>query len=309
MDTLTTDLLNALPPLDSDTQEAKATPVSLGTLSVTTGKLAAWERGLPYDGAASFDYLFKRLVTEKAPLFLLGESPGRSLSISLAVMRGSLKHIWATRLKPEGVFWTRGDLLEHIEQSRKDGKSNADLLARNGLSYAATDTDFDNFRGHSLDEMDFLPNLFLKADACHLRTFFDDHQLLHLPHKHIFFQCPWIGWKDTGSLMRETVQSAAEIQGPGDLLIFGLRDTKPNDHPKYPEWLRKNYESAYEVPKLQKLAVDLGYKSLTEDKDLIRRCLHFGYRHYSESSIDIHHYLVRDDELIIYSFIKKSPPK
>ncbi|KAJ6494032.1 hypothetical protein C8R47DRAFT_1118110 [Mycena vitilis] len=317
MDTLTIDLLDALPTLDSDTQEtkAKATPVPIGILSVTTEKTATWEKGLPVDGAASFDYLFNRLVTEKEPLFLLGESPGRSLSISLAVMRGSLKNIWATSRYQEGDFWTSATFHEHIRESEERGKINSRIRAQDGLSHEKTSKDFDKFLEHcthSLNKMDLLPNFSLNADACQLQTFIDDSRIPHLPHKHIFFQCPWDGWNDTGSLMRKTVQSAAEIQGPGDLLLFGLIDTRPESYPNCGDFRRNmysHYKSAYEVPRLHSVAISLGYKSLKEDKDLIRRCLHFGYRHYSETRVDIHYKMVLNDELIVHPFIKLSPPK
>ncbi|KAJ7653130.1 hypothetical protein DFH06DRAFT_1204801 [Mycena polygramma] len=316
MESLAIDILAALKSLESDTWGVKAKPASslVGTLSIASDKTSAWWEGLPTEGAASFDYLFKRLVKDKEPLFLLGESPQRGLSISLAVMRGSLKHIWATRLKPERVFWTRGDFFEHIQQSRERGKINAGMLAQNGFFYEGTSADFDSFIEHcreALDEMDLLPNFSLKADARQLRIFFDDPQLLPLAHKHIFFQCPWDRLA-TASLMRDTVRSAAEVQGPGDLLLFGLIDSRVESYPNCGDHRRQRYqayESKYEVPKLQIVAVNLGYKPLTEDKDLIRRCLHFGYRHYSETPITIHEKLVRNDELIIYLFIKLSPPK
>lgn len=83
---------------------------------------------LPTDGP-SFAYLFQKLVTEKEPLVFLGESPTRALSIAFAVMRGTLKNIWATRLHADRHFWTPADFLQHIEQSRLRGDQNAGFLA------------------------------------------------------------------------------------------------------------------------------------------------------------------------------------
>ncbi|KAJ6494030.1 hypothetical protein C8R47DRAFT_395961 [Mycena vitilis] len=308
METLTSDILAALMLLGSDTRGVKAKAASSRTLSITNDKTVAWCEGLPTEGAKSFDYLFKRLVKDKEPLFLLGESPQRGLSISLAIMRGSLKHIWATRLRSEGVFWTPNDFFQHIKQSRERGKINAD-----GFFHEGTSADFDSFIEHcreALEEMDLLPNFSLQADARHLRIFFDDPRFFPLAHKHLFFQCPWDRLA-TASLIRDTVRSAAEVQGPGDLLLFGLIDSRLASYPNCGDCRRQRYEayeSKYEVPKLQIVAVKLGYKPLTEDKDLIRRCLHFGYRHYSETPTQIHEKLVRNDELIIYVFMKLSPP-
>lgn len=158
-----------------------------------------------------------------------------------------------------------------------------------------------------MDEMDCLANFSLAADARQLPIFFDKFELGHLGHKHVFFQCPWDGWSgQTRRLLQDTTISAAKIQRPGDLLLFGLRDTrKPplGQEDPYKD-LYKKYEDEYDVPALHKIATSHGYKSLQEDKDLIKHCLRFGYRHFSETGIDLHCIMLKHKEFIVYAFVK-----
>lgn len=170
---------------------------------------------------------------------------------------------------------------------------------------------YDNFINNCKDataEMDCLSNFSLRADARHLPIFIDESGLRHLVHKHIFFQCPWDGFVRTGRLLEDTASSAAEVQGPGDLLLFGLIDTRLEAYSNLDLSrldLYARYRNAYNVPALKSCAVRHGYKCLAEDKELIKRCLRFGYRHLSDPSwTDLHHRMLRNKELVVYVFIK-----
>ncbi|KAJ7148796.1 hypothetical protein C8R43DRAFT_1107972 [Mycena crocata] len=265
----------------------------------------------PTHGTQSFDYLFQRLVTEKEPLVFLGESPTRALSVSFAVMRGSLKNIWATRYNVEGdTFWSRSNFPGYIEQSRARGKANARLLWEYWRLTNDTDTKYDKFIERcksSSTEMDRLPNFALSADARHLLGFFNRYNLHHLPQKHIFFQCPWNGVV-TGYLLQDTLRSAAHIQKPGDLLLFGLIETRLEAYGSNITQFRKElyakYEIAYRVSALQSCALEYGYKPLNKDQDLIKRCFFFGYHHWTEAPWDLNHYMIQHNELVIYTFVK-----
>ncbi|KAJ7769179.1 hypothetical protein DFH07DRAFT_736072, partial [Mycena maculata] len=240
-------------------------------------------------------YLYKRLVEDKEPLVSLGESPTRALSFAFAVMRGSLKSIWATRQAPDEVFWGPSDISGLVEESKSRGQANRSILYWNAANDIDTDAAYAEFGANLEHEMGHLGNFTLDADATKLPTFFESSGLRDLVHKHIFFQCPWAGWqKQTGSLIQLTVISAAKIQGPGDLLLFGLRDT--SNPPKY--------EDEYDEPGLRSTAIDKGYKYLGKDKDLIKRCLRFGYRHWSETGQDIHHYMLEGDEFMVLAFVR-----
>ncbi|KAJ7649233.1 hypothetical protein B0H17DRAFT_1186651 [Mycena rosella] len=339
MDTLH-DLLDALPSLDTRQEEWRSLDARLSELlearlsleresptseseterssspsSADAENADAWREDLPPDGTPSFNYLYKRLVAEQEPLVLLGESPSRALSIAFAVMRGSLKDIWATRLEAKGAFWDATNFAEHIENSKRRGKSNSACLTSYWNFDYNADPDHVNFIDRcqdAPDEMEFLPNFSLQADARYLPALFSNSGLRHLGHKNIFFQCPWSGWSSTGLLLQETMNSAAEIQGPGDLLLFGLIDTRLesySDLDVYRSDIYTRYKKAYDVPALKSCAVRHGYEVLAEDKDLIKHCLRFGYRHHSDTPVYLHYYMLRRKQLVVHVFVKMQVTK
>ncbi|KAJ7457177.1 hypothetical protein B0H11DRAFT_2063116 [Mycena galericulata] len=346
METLSADLLRALPSIDtSDSEEdisdreedsdVESTPLEISvaptsledllerlaildgepetdaessspTTSADVEPILPWQVDFSADGTLLFDYVYKRLVTENEQLILLGESPTRSLSIAFAVMRGSLTNIYATSRDP-GAKWSRDDFLWHIEESRSRGVDNWYRLKKHWNFRHDIDTErqYTQIIARSMGEMACLGNFSLEADARKLSNFSKGFGFLHAAHKHVIFQCPWDGKGGrTRKLLQDTVHSVAEIQRPGDLLLFGLRDTSNPPSLRYKE-LYDEYVTEYGVPKLQDTAKSHGYEYLGQDKDLIQHCLLFGYHHWSETNVTVlHDIMLQYDEFVVYIFVK-----
>jgi hypothetical protein len=58
--------------------------------------------------------LCERLLEEKQPILLVGESPTRAHSLAFAILRGSFRNIWSTSLKTTEL-WTLEELVSKID--------------------------------------------------------------------------------------------------------------------------------------------------------------------------------------------------
>jgi hypothetical protein len=58
--------------------------------------------------------LCERLLEEKKPILLVGESPTRVHSLAFAILRGSFRDIWSSSLKTTEL-WTLKELVSKID--------------------------------------------------------------------------------------------------------------------------------------------------------------------------------------------------
>jgi len=236
--------------------------------------------------------IMDRLVKNKEPVLLLGESHTRALSIALAVMRRSLEGIWATSYSNnrEPPLWECNYFKAKVLQIAKE---RASKNAKNGLSYFTKkiicriilvgpgttlppkiQRNFVEFEQYleDLEDQDLVKNLCLEGDATKLECI--NVAWGTRPHI-IWFQAPWLPHGKLPGLLENFFKSASEFQDVGDIIILDLT-TNDFFRPRYGE-----YEDA---------ASEHGYTERKEPQqepqqepgpDLIQECGRYGYQHMS----------------------------
>jgi len=229
----------------------------------------------------------ERLLQEKKPILLVGESPTRGLSLALAILRGSFRDIWSSSLNTTEQ-WTLKELVRKVDALHVPECAAEDI---NDLEESAKTCPWQG-------------QLFLQADATKLQDAFGGDA--RLPTANIWFQCPWVLPSDekqsgyeTAKLLMLFVTSASRIQAVGDFLLIGLLSVAA-----------KKYYDSYEFDNLQHHALSLGYEYRCADNVLIRKCVDYGYRLWTDAKdkADVLHEYSRDKHVThVFEKIRKDP--
>lgn len=227
------------------------------------------------DSASVLRWIRYHLIECAAPILLLGESRYRSLSIALAVMRGSLDRIWATSFHLPFI----NTLDQCIDESEQAAETDAE--------YREWHSDADDTHDPKLiqQEIAILRNWIRKkgnSQQTVSNLFIDpvDAGALHkrpsLPTSIMWFQCPWGDTRSdsraTAELITRFLRSASPLQKIYDMVLVGIIG-----HSRY-NW-------AYRMEENIQVARQLGYDHFTE-RQFIQDCLRRGYRH--QGLRDIH---------------------